>query len=122
MIRNQQNHAVRADADRFSKNGGNHNLRATVLYRILGQCIGIERLHERTGQIFRHLLFQGHYDMNAGIGSRHARLPIPAIISLLPWNKQCLKICPVLSCNLSLLGDRTVKFIEIHGQHSLAPN
>ena len=40
----------------------------------------IERFHERIAQIFRHLLFQGSYDIMAGIGtrSRACRLHVPA--------------------------------------------
>ena len=30
-------------------------------------------------------------------------VPIPAIMSQLPWNNKCLKICPVLSLNLSIV-------------------
>ena len=42
----------------------------------------IERLHERTGHIFRHLLFQGSSNIMAGIGSRACRLHVPARILL----------------------------------------
>ena len=44
----------------------------------------IERLHERTGHIFRNFFFQGNTDIMAGIGSRACRLHVPARISVLP--------------------------------------
>ena len=40
--------------------------------------------------------------MIAGTCSRHAWLPIPAIMSHLPENNKYLKICPILSYNLSI--------------------
>ena len=46
--------------------------------------VGIERFHERTGHIFRHLLFRGLYDIMAGIGSRACQLHVPTIISFKP--------------------------------------
>ena len=46
----------------------------------------IERLHERIAHIFRHCLFQGHPNKNAGIGSRACRLHVPAF--LLGWPRE----------------------------------
>ena len=54
-------------------------------------------------------------DILAGTCSCHAWLPIPAIISLLPWNNKSLKICPILSWNLSIRGSSGVWEVDAPG-------
>ena len=54
------------------------------------------------GFAYNSRISRGSYNILAGTCSRHAWLPIPAIILQLPWKKKFLKICPILSCNVSI--------------------
>ena len=52
--------------------------RSDVRVNCRGRLTGIERLYERTGHFFRHLLFEASYNIMAGIGSRACRLHVPS--------------------------------------------